>query len=90
MQSQSTHNSPYFKYLESSYEYKNFRTWLQLGFPPIYLHLIFDILEFEISSLMNWIFAGYTGSKNPVQTRTKIQFIILELSNYMMSKIKCR
>ena len=23
---------------------------------PIYLHLIFDILQFEISSLMNWIF----------------------------------
>ena len=24
--------------------------------PPIYLHLIFAILQFEISSLMNWIF----------------------------------
>ena len=37
--------------------------------PPIYLHLIFDILKFEISSLINWIFfpnlnwilAGYTA-----------------------------
>ena len=56
---------------------------------PIYLHSIFDILEFEISSLMNWIFfpslnwifAGYRGSKNPVQTRKKIQFIKLEISN---------
>ena len=34
------------------------------AFTPIYLHLIFDILKFEISSL-NWIYAGYTGSKNP-------------------------
>ena len=24
--------------------------------PPKYLHLIFEILQFEISSLMNWIF----------------------------------
>ena len=24
---------------------------------------------------LNWIFAGYTGSKNPVQIRKKIQFI---------------
>ena len=48
-------------------------------YPPIYLHLIFDILQFEISSLMNWIFfpsldwifAGYTGSKNPVQIGKK-------------------
>ena len=27
-----------------------------------HLHLIFDILKFKIVSLMNWIFAGYTGS----------------------------
>ena len=47
--------------------------------PPIYLNLIFDILKFEILSLMNWIFAGYTGSKNPVQTGKKIQFIKLEI-----------
>ena len=25
-------------------------------YPTIYLHLIFKILQFEISSLMNWIF----------------------------------
>ena len=31
--------------------------WLQIkGWLPIYLHLIFGILQFEISSLMNWIF----------------------------------
>jgi hypothetical protein len=40
---------------------------------------------------MNWIFAGYTGSKNPVQTKKKkIQFIKLEISNWRISKIKCR
>jgi hypothetical protein len=42
------------------------------------LHLIFDILQFEIWNLMNWIFAGYTCRKNPVQTRKKIQLIKLE------------
>ena len=65
----------------------------QTANPPIYMHLIFVILEFEISSLMNWIFfpslnwifAGYTGSKNPVQTRKKIQFIKLEILNSRMS-----
>jgi hypothetical protein len=39
----------------------------------------------EKSSLTNWIFAGYTGSKNPVQNRLKIQFIELDFS-----KIKYR
>jgi hypothetical protein len=39
---------------------------------------------------MNWIFAGYTGNKNPVQTRKKFQFIKLELSNWRIPKIKCR
>ena len=33
----------------------------------------------------NLNFAGYTGSKNPVQTRQKIQFI-----KFDFSKIKCR
>ena len=41
--------------------------------PPIYLHLIFEILQFEISSLMNWIFTGCVACKNPVQTRKKNQ-----------------
>ena len=51
---------------------------------PIYLHLIFDILEFDELSFfpyLNWIFAGYAGSKNPVKSREKIQFIKLEISN---------
>ena len=54
-------------------------------YPPIYLHLIFAILQFEISSLKNLIFSlfqleftGYSRQKNPVQTRKKIQFIKLE------------
>ena len=37
-----------------------FRLWLSsnksLYYLPIYLHLIFAIFQFEISSLMNWIF----------------------------------
>ena len=41
---------------------------------PIYLHLIFDIFEFEISSLMNWIFFWvWTGFLNPTQA-VKIEF----------------
>ena len=61
---------------------------IKKGLSPIYLHLIFYILQLEISSLMNWIFfldslnwmfAGYTGSKNPVQTWKLIQFIKLEI-----------
>ena len=42
---------------------------------PIDLHLIF-----EISSL-NWIFAGYTGSKYQVRTRQKVKFGEHDLSN---------
>ena len=37
------------------------------AYPPIYLHLIFEILQFEISSLMNWIFfLVWTGFLLPV------------------------
>ena len=39
----------------------------------------FDELDFFPS--LNWIFSGYTGSKNRVQTRKKIQFIKLEILN---------
>ena len=60
-------------------------------FPPVYLHLIFEIssvtqifFNFEISSLKNQkinlisklIFAGYTGSKNQVRTRKKIKLVL--------------
>ena len=44
----------------------------------IYLRLIFNFFFF---SLMNWIFAGYSGSKNPIQTSKKIHFIKLEISS---------
>ena len=36
---------------------------------------------------LNWIFAGYTGSKYLIQTGKKIQFIKFEISNWWMSKI---
>ena len=39
------------------------------------LKIEFDKLDF-LSSL-NWIFEGYTGSKNPVQTRPKIKLVKL-------------
>ena len=59
---------------------------------PIHLYLIF-----EKSSLMNWIFnlqksisklifAGYTGCKNPVWNRLKIQFVELDFSNLIFQK----
>jgi hypothetical protein len=47
---------------------------MSLLWPPIYLHLIFDILQFEISSLMNWIFTACVACKNPVQTRKNPTF----------------
>jgi hypothetical protein len=43
--------------------------------PPIDLHLVF-----EKSSSKNLNFEGYTGSKNPVWNRQKIQFVILDFS----------
>ena len=43
-------------------------------------------LDFWNSLVWNWIFVGYTGSKNPVQTRKKIQFIKLEISNRKCQK----
>ena len=64
--------------------------WLK-NWPPVYLHSIFEIssvtwifFNFKISSLKNWkinlisklIFAGYTGSKNQVQTRKKIKLVL--------------
>ena len=48
---------------------------------PIHLYLIF-----EKSSLTNWIFAGYTDSKNPVRNRIKIQFVKLDFSNMIFQK----
>ena len=48
----------------------------------------FDELDFFPSS--NWIFVGYTGSKKPVQTGKKYQFIKLEISNWRIWKIQFR
>ena len=39
---------------------------------------------------LNWTFVGYTGSKNPVQTGKKYQFIKLQISNWRIWKIKFR
>jgi len=71
---------------------------MEIANPPIYLHLIFARFQFEISSLMNWIFwsisnwnfAGYTGSKYQVQTGEKIKFIKLDVSSWNFAKVKCR
>ena len=53
---------------------KYFSNLFQRALPPIYLHLIFDILKFEISSLINWIFFQvWTGFMQATQT-VKIHF----------------
>ena len=71
------HQTRYFKL-------ENVKNQAQIDRPSIYLHLISDILEFEISSL-NWIFAGYTGSKNPVQTSNKSS---LQTGNFKLENVK--
>ena len=66
--------------------------------PPIYLHMIFEKLQFEISSLMNWIFSLFqtwilqatAGRKLKFKLGKKIQFIKLYISNKRIAKIKCR
>jgi hypothetical protein len=56
-------------------------------------------LIFEKPSSTNWIFnlqksisklifAGYTGSKNPVRNIIKIQFLELDFSNLIFQKIR--
>ena len=61
--------------------------------PPIYLHLIFDILQFEISSLMNWIFfLVWTGFLQATQA-VKIQFKLgkkstLSTQNFKLENVK--
>ena len=86
----------------------------EINKPPVYLHLIFEISIWEfitnskkksISKLdffssSNLIFAGYTGSKNQVRTRQKIEFrnrfffssLKLKKNRVTLdiSKIKCR
>ena len=46
--------------------------------PPIYLHLIFAILQFETSSLRNWIFLPAVACKIQVWNILKIKFIKLD------------
>ena len=48
---------------------------IKLFFP--YLSAL-DFWHSPVSSLLNWIFTGYTGSKNIVQTGKKIKFCKLE------------
>ena len=43
-------------------------------------------LNFEKSSLTNWIFVGYTGSKNQVRKRLKIQFVQLDFFKLIFQK----
>ena len=56
-----------------------FAVQLKAHNPPIHLHLIF-----EISSLKNPV--RQTGSKNPVQSRLKIQFVELDFSKLIFQK----
>ena len=42
--------------------------------------------KFFLISSKSWIFAGYTGSKNPVRNRLKIQFIELDFTNLIFQK----
>ena len=61
-----------------------------VGFIPIYLQLIFAILQFEILSLMNWIFLPAVACKTQVWNRLKIHFIKLNISNWRIVNIKFR
>ena len=59
-------------------------------YPPTYLHSIFAILQFEISSLMNlifslfqtWISQATAGRKIQFKLEIKIQFIKLYILNW--------
>ena len=63
---------------------------LKANVHPIHLHLIFKNqvwTSFNLQkSISNLIFAGYTGSKNPVWNRLKIQFVELDFSNLIFQK----
>ena len=57
---------------------------------PIHLYLIFEksSLKNQVrrKSILKLIFAGYTGSKNPVRNRLKIQFFELDFSTLIFEK----
>ena len=63
----------------SSLYFRCLYRWLQTkrmsGYPSISLHLIFEISSSQ-NWFLNWIFAGYTGSKNQVWNRQKIKLKI--------------
>ena len=46
----------------------------------------FRKINLEKPSSTNWIFAGFTGSKNTVRNRLKIQFIELDFSKLIFQK----
>ena len=58
---------------------------------PIYLHLIFAILQFEISSLMNWIFLPAVACKIPVWSnsifQTDVDFYVLRWEMVKLSSL---
>ena len=62
----------------SELDFSNFPAW----------NFQFDELIFFPS--LNWIFTACVAFKNPVQTRKKIQFIKLEISNWRIWKIQFR
>ena len=70
---------------------------VQTCLTPCWSVLEFWKIKLEKSSSTNWIFnlqksisklifAGYTGSKNPVQNRLKIQFVDLDFSKLIFQK----
>ena len=57
--------------------------------------LTFSSLKFWVNRVdffpsLKWIFTACVDCNNPFQTRKKIQFIKLDISNWRMSKIKCK
>ena len=50
----------------------------------------FKFDELDFFPILNWMFTACVTCKNPVQTRKRIQFIKLKISNWRMSKINCR
>ena len=70
---------------------------LSILLTPCWSVLEFWKIKLEKSSSTNWIFslqksisklifAGYTGSKNPVRNRLKIQFVELDFSKLIFQK----
>ena len=77
--------------------FKNHDRPLEIRMTPCWSVLEFCKIRLEKSSSKNWIFslqksilklifAAYTGSKNPVWKRLKIQFIELDFSKWIFQK----